>query len=140
MVDHNDKIEAAKLKADIELWMPSGVDDTTFQQCSMCGKCVCPECCGICPIDVCGALCCKVSVFFERVPTGHGENADWSDRSASLIRGARVLVHQRIKKRTTIGLATSSEVERDRRRLFEGEKCDFTTSRGILNTGSQLAT
>ena len=111
----DEKYKAAMLKAEIGKWMPLGMDDTTFQQCSGCGDYFCPSCCGICPIDVCGALCCKVSRRARGMEgcCERGECADGDDRSASCSHGHHARVrphaHSRMGAMGSLNGATSFE-------------------------------
>lgn len=55
--------DARKLLAVIDCFGPLAKDVSTFSKCSIpggCGKFVCPECCGACPIVGCRDIQCKV--------------------------------------------------------------------------------
>ncbi|KAL8998794.1 MAG: hypothetical protein Q9169_002244 [Polycauliona sp. 2 TL-2023] len=45
-------------------------DLTTFLRCVECSRMVCPECVGICPVDLCQLVSCKVSHVLQCIPDG----------------------------------------------------------------------
>jgi hypothetical protein len=57
--------QAKRLAKTIEYLSVHAKDVSTFSQCTLpdgCGRYVCPNCCGVCPNEVCRDIQCKVSV------------------------------------------------------------------------------
>ncbi|KAL4870441.1 hypothetical protein BDV12DRAFT_58193 [Aspergillus spectabilis] len=64
---------------------PFAKDAGTFSQCSPpdgCGRCVCSECCGVCPSEICHDIQCKV-----RLPPS---SSQFSDHEWLMKHGARI--------------------------------------------------
>lgn len=51
--------EAYKRIVDISTVFPYGKEVPTFLECTTCKKLVCPDCCGMCPIEGCEDLECR---------------------------------------------------------------------------------
>ncbi|MCJ1466462.1 hypothetical protein MMC07_005081 [Pseudocyphellaria aurata] len=53
-------VAAAKALAEaIGLWVVVGMDESTLMECTSCHRLVCPECCSVCPVAICGDRVCK---------------------------------------------------------------------------------
>ena len=65
-----------KLLAEIKDWIPSGLDESTFMECTECHRLVCPECCSVCPHPFCGDRMCNVSRVLRRVLASANPNKD----------------------------------------------------------------
>lgn len=66
----------AKLLAEIREWIPSGLDESTFMECTECHKFFCPRCCSVCPHPFCGDRMCNVSLVPRYVVAGAYFNKD----------------------------------------------------------------
>ncbi len=57
---------AKRIVREMEIWIPTGSDESTFMECTGCHKYFCPECCSVCPHPHCGDRMCHVSLFSDR--------------------------------------------------------------------------
>lgn len=61
-MDHPENRKISELLMKINFWIPSGLDESTFMECTKCDRFVCPKCCSVCPHPFCGDRMCHVSL------------------------------------------------------------------------------